>query len=196
MTGAGAVMNELRPEKNSSIAIFGAGPVGLAATMAAVVEGCNPIIVVDVNDERLELAQELGATHTLNPVTDLPIERIHEITGGGTDYSIETAGVVDTFTAAIDVLHSGGTCGMLTIPNAGEPFMYSPLQLLFGKTLKGIIEGGSDPQDFIPKLIKLHQEGRFPLEKLITFYDFEQLEQAMQDSKSGKVVKAVLRVSI
>ena len=74
--------------------------------------------------------------------------------------------------------------------------MYSPLQLLFGKTLKGIIEGGSDPQDFIPKLIKLHQEGRFPLEKLITFYDFEQLEQAMQDSKSGKVVKAVLRVSI
>ncbi|MEH6581174.1 MAG: NAD(P)-dependent alcohol dehydrogenase [Halioglobus sp.] len=194
MTGAGAVMNELRPEKNSSIVIFGAGPVGLAATMAAAIEGCNPIIVVDLNDDRLELAQELGATHTVNPAIDLPVDRVHEITNGGADYSVETAGVVATFTAAIDALHSGGTCGMLTIPNAGEPFMYSPLQILFGKTLKGIIEGGSTPQDFIPKLIELHQQGKFPLEKLITFYDFEQLEEAMRASKSGEVIKAVLRM--
>lgn len=194
IAGAGTVMNELRPGENSSIAIFGAGPVGLAATMAAAVEGCNPLIVVDINDKRLELARELGATHTVNPIVDLPTETIHKITGGGADYSVETAGVVDTFTAAIDSLRGGGTCGLLTVPAAGEPFMYSPLHILFGKTIKGIIEGGSDPQEFVPRLIELHQQGKFPLEKLITFYDFEQFEEAMRDSKSGKVIKAVLRM--
>jgi aryl-alcohol dehydrogenase len=194
MTGAGAVMNELQPEKNSSIAIFGTGTVGLAATLAAVAEGCNPIIVVDVNEERLELALELGATHTINPVIDLPIEKIHELTGGGADYSVEAAGVVDTFTGAIDALHSGGTCALLTVPNAGEPFIYSPMQMLFGKTVKGIIQGGCTPQKFLPRLIEMHQQGQFPLEKLITFYDFDQFGEAMHASKSGKVIKAVLRM--
>lgn len=194
ITGAGAVINELKPEANSSIAIFGAGPVGLAAVMAAAVEGCAPIIIVDINDERLKLARELGATHAINPVIELPTEKIHEITHGGADYSVETAGVVDTFTAAIDALHAGGTCGMLTIPNGGEPFMYSPLQILFGKTVRGIIEGGCDPQQFIPRLIELHQAGRFPLEKLISFYDFQQLPEAMRASKSGEVIKAVVRM--
>jgi len=193
ITGAGTVMNVLKPAGGDSIVIFGCGPVGLAAVMAAKIHRCDPLIVVDINNDRLQLSRELGATNTINPVDSNAVEEIHKLTNGGADFSVETAGVVDSFTGAIDAVRAGGTCGMLTVPNNTEPFMYSPLQILFGKTLKGIIEGGSDPQQFIPELITLHQAGKFPIEKLITFYDFEQLAEAMRASKAGEVVKAVLR---
>ena len=194
IAGAGTVLNELKPAAGDSIVIFGCGPVGLAAVMGARIHECDPLIVVDINNDRLNLAKELGATHTINPLDSKPVEEIHKLTNGGADYSVETAGVVDSFTGAIDAIRAGGTCGMLTVPNGTEPFMYSPLHILFGKTVKGIIEGGSDPQQFIPRLIALHQDGKFPIEKLICFYDFEQLVKAMDDAKAGKVVKAVLRI--
>jgi len=194
-TGAGTVMNELRPDPGSSIAIFGAGPVGLAAVMGAVIRGCDPIVVIDINSERLRIAHDLGATHSINPSEANVLDTIGELTAGGCDFSVETAGVVETFTSAIDAIHPGGTCGLVTVPNDGAPFMYSPIPLLFGKTLKGVIEGGSDPQRFIPELIKLHESGQFPIDKLVRFYDFEDIEEAYRASRTGEVVKPVLRMN-
>lgn len=196
ITGAGAVMNALKPERGSSIVVFGVGAVGMAAVMAAVIQQCETIIVVDLLDERLEMARQLGATHVINPARgESAVEVVHKLTAGGANYSVETAGVPATFAVAVECLRAGGVCGLLTVPNGGQPFEYSALPLLFGRTIKGIIEGACDPQQFIPQLIELFKAGQFPLDKLIEFYPFEAVNQAMEDSKSGKTIKAVLLMS-
>lgn len=192
ITGAGTVMNALRPEPGNSIAIFGAGPVGLAAVMAARIRGCDPIVVVDLNRSRLELASDLGATQEIDPAEVDTLEVIRRVTNGGADFSVETAGAVETFTNAIDAIRPGGTCGLVTVPQA--PFEYAPIPILLGRTLKGVIEGASDPQRFIPELIALHEAGQLPIEKLIRFYDFADFESAYRDAQAGEVVKAVLRM--
>lgn len=192
ITGAGAVINALKPTPGSSIVIFGVGAVGMAALMAAVIQQCKTIIAVDLVDERLELAAQLGATHVINPARENTVETVHQLTAGGADYSVETAGATETFSAAVECLRAGGVCGLLTVPNGGQPFAYSALPLFFGRTIKGIIEGACDPQQFIPQLIDYYRAGQFPLDRLIQYYPFEKVNEAMADSKSGKTVKAVL----
>ncbi|BBI64835.1 hypothetical protein HSBAA_61410 [Vreelandella sulfidaeris] len=91
-TGAGTVLNRLKPEFGSSIVVYGCGAVGLSAVMAAKIIGCQRIIAVDINDDRLALARELGATHTVNGKQEETVDRVHEITGGGSEYAVETTG--------------------------------------------------------------------------------------------------------
>lgn len=194
-TGAGAVMNTLRPEAGSSIAVFGAGSVGLSAVMAARAVGCTTVVAVDINPERLKLALELGATHAIDAGDGNTLEQIRMITGGkGLRYSIETAGTVKTFTDSIDCLLIGGTCALVTVPNHGAPFEFSALNLLFGRKMVGVLEGSSVPEVFIPRLIDLYQQGRFPMDKLVTYYPFARINDAIADSVAGKTVKAILRM--
>lgn len=194
-TGAGAVMNTLHPEAGSTIAVFGAGAVGLSAIMAAKAVGCTTIIAVDINPARVALALELGATHTVDASDGNTLEQIRLITNGkGVHYSVETAGVASTFTAAIDSLSIGGKCALVTAPNNGAPFEFSALNLLFGRSVIGVLEGSSVPEIFIPRLIDLHQQGKFPFEKLLTYYPFSRINDAISDSANGVVVKAVLRM--
>jgi aryl-alcohol dehydrogenase len=187
-TGAGTVMNSLEVAKGASIAIFGTGAVGLAAVMAARLVGAEPIIGVDINPARLELALELGATHTINNRHDEVASRITEITGGGVDYVLEITGNPEMYQVAIDVLNPHGAVALLTGASGTD-------SLPEGRKAISIIQGDAVPQRFIPKLIALYQAGQFPLDRLVKFYDFSEINQAIADAKQGDTIKPVLRIS-
>jgi aryl-alcohol dehydrogenase len=192
-TGAGAVLNSLHPRAGSSIAIFGGGSVGLSALLAAVACGCTTIILVDVSEERLKLGLELGATHTVNAVSQNPSEAIQKITGLGADYALECSGNTKAFRQAVDSISLRGVCGIVGAPAFGSEVAVDVWGILLGRTVRGIVQGDSVPDLFIPRLIELYKQGRFPFDRLITFYKLEELDKAVEDLKKGKVIKAVLR---
>lgn len=192
-TGAGAVMNTLKPEAASSIVIFGCGSVGLSAIMAAHVVGCATIIAVDPLPQRLELASCLGANHIINPKQTNVVEQIQKITDVGAQYSLECTGLPEVFRQAVDALSVTGVCGLVGAAPPGTECTLDMNNIMFGRTVRGIIEGDSIPDIFIPQLIELYRQGRFPIDKLITFYPLNEIDQAVQDMESGKVVKPVLR---
>lgn len=190
-TGAGAVLNALRPEAGSSIAIFGAGSVGLSAVMAAHVAGCTRIIVVDPTTARLELARELGATDVLEPSDDI-VQRIVQLTSDGVQYSLECTGIAAVVRQAVDCLRLTGICGVIGVAPLGTEVTLDMNGLLFGRTVRGIIEGDSIPDIFIPRLIALWKQGRFPFDRLIRFFRLDEIEDAVSASASGEVLKPVL----
>jgi len=187
-TGAGTVMNSLKVPEGASIAVFGTGAVGLAAVMAARLVGADPIIGVDIKPWRLKLGLKLGLTHTIDNRRQNVAGRIADITGRGVDYVVETTGIPKMHQLAIDVLNPHGVVALLT----GETGTDS---LPEGRKTLGIIEGDAVPQHFIPKLIKLYQAGQFPFDRLIKFYDFHYINQAIADAKHGNTIKPVLRIS-
>jgi len=194
MTGAGAVMNALQPRPGASIAVFGAGTVGTSAILGAVVCGCTTIIAVDVNPDRLEMAKKMGATHTVNAAEVDPVETIRDMTGGGAQFSLECVGNPRVLRQAVDVLPRLGVCGLLGVVPPGTEVGLDMDLLMNGRTVKGIIEGDAIPDLFIPKLIELYSQGRFPFDRLITFYPFDEINQAVKDMEAGRVIKPVLRL--
>jgi aryl-alcohol dehydrogenase len=193
MTGAGAVMNALRPRPGASIAVFGVGPVGLSAVLGAVVCGCTTIIAVDINPDRLEMAKELGATHTINASEVNPVEAILELTGGGAEFSLECVGNPKVLRQAVDVLPRLGVCGLLGVVPPGTEVSLDMDLIMNGRTVRGILGGDAIADLFIPKLIELYRQGRFPFDRLITYYPFDEIDQAVQDMAEGRVTKPVLR---
>jgi aryl-alcohol dehydrogenase len=192
-TGAGAVINALKPAAGSSIAIFGAGSVGLAAAMAARVAGCATIVVVDINDQRLALARELGATHTVNSETADPAAAIQSLTAGeGVQFSLECTGLPRVVRQAVESLRLTGVCGVVGVSPLGTEITLDMNGILFGRTVRGIIEGDSIPDIFIPQLIELWRQGRFPFDRLIRYYPLTDIEQAVRASETGDVLKAIL----
>ncbi|CAN5697463.1 NAD(P)-dependent alcohol dehydrogenase [soil metagenome] len=195
-TGAGGVLNALHPEAGSSIAVFGTGSVGMSAVMASRVAGCATIIGVDLSADRLELARDLGATHTINASeTENVVEAIQEITGGGADYTVETTAVPAVFRQAVDSLTLLGECGLIGAAALGTEVSLDMNNILFGRKVRGIIEGDSIPDIFIPRLIELYTQGRFPFDRLVKFYDLNDINQAAEDSEGGGTLKPVLRMS-
>lgn len=187
-TGAGTVMNSLKVSKGASIAIFGTGAVGLAAVMAARIVGADPIIGVDIKPKRLELALELGATHVIDNHQNDVASCVKEITGSGVDFVVETTGNRKIHRLAIDVLNPHGIVADLTGASGTD-------SLPDGRKTLGIIQGDAVPQSFIPKLIELYRAGEFPFDRLVKFYDFSQIDEAIADAKRGDTIKPVLRVS-
>ena len=194
-TGAGAVLNTIKARAGTSIAVMGAGSVGLSGVMAARLIGCTTIIAVDINKDRLALAHELGATHTIDAAEGDVADRIRGITDSGAHYVLETAGTVQSFTDAIACLTMRGVCGIVTVPNHGGAFEFSARELLTGgRTVVGVLEGSSVPDIFIPQLIDFYAQGRFPMDRLATYYPFEQINEAVADSISGKTIKPILKM--
>lgn len=194
-TGAGGVLNTLRPEAGSSIAVFGTGAVGLSAVMAARIAGCTTIVGIDVKPGRLDLARDLGATHTINGASADPVEEIKELTGGGVDYSIETTAVPAVFRQAVASLGLLGVCGLIGAAPLGTDVSLDMNDILIpGKTVRGIVEGDSVPDVFIPRLVELHEQGRFPFDRLIEFYDLDDINAAADAAEEGEAIKPVLRV--
>lgn len=194
-TGAGAVINVLRPQAGSTLAVFGAGGVGLSAIMAAAVVGCGAIIAVDVKAPRLELARELGATHLVNAADSDPVEAIKDLTGGGADYSLEMSGVPAVLRQAVECLAPDSTCGVIGAPPFGVAAELDVNDIIaMGRTVRGIVEGHSVPDLFIPQLIDLWRAGKLPVDRLIKTYDFDAINEAAEAAGSGAVVKSVLRV--
>jgi len=194
MTGAGAVMNVLRPRPGASIAIFGVGPVGMSAILGAGVCGCTTIIAVDLHPDRLAMARQFGATHTLNAAEVDPVEAIREITGGGAEFSLECVGNPSVLRQAVDALPRLGVCGLLGVVPPGTEVGLDMDLLMNGRTVMGILGGDAISDLFIPKLIELYCQGRFPYDRLITFYPFDDINRAVEDMEKGRVVKPVLRL--
>ncbi|MFJ2604936.1 NAD(P)-dependent alcohol dehydrogenase [Streptomyces sp. NPDC087425] len=192
-TGAGSVLNSLRPAAGSSIAVFGAGAVGLSAVLASVVSGCTTIVAIDINERRLRLAKELGATHVINGTEGDTVQRLRDLTGGeGVDHSLEATAVPAVLRQAVDALNQGGTCGLIGASEPGSEVALDTFTLLSGRTVRGIIEGDSVPQVFIPQLVDLYQQGRFPFDRLITTYAFADINRAVGDAERGDTIKPVL----
>lgn len=194
-TGAGAIFNYLRPEADAAIVVTGCGAVGLSTIMAAKIAGCSTIVACDIVDSRLELALELGATHTINSkrTADVPAA-VRELTGGlGSHYAVDCTGIGPCVRQSLNCTRPGGTCVIL---GATQDLTINVEQELMGKakTLAGLVEGLSIPQVFIPKLLSYYRQGKFPFDRLIKFYDFQDINQAFADTKSGAVIKAVLRM--
>jgi aryl-alcohol dehydrogenase len=194
-TGAGAVMNALRVTPGSSFAAFGGGAVGLSAIMAARVAGATTIIAADVVPSRLELAKELSATHSVNSRETDPVAAVREITGGGADFTLESSGRPTVLRQAIDALAIGGTCGIVGAPALGTEASFDVNGVMTaGKRIIGIIEGESKPDLFIPALVELYMQGRFPFDKLVKFYTLDQINQAAEDSEKGVTIKPIVRL--
>jgi aryl-alcohol dehydrogenase len=194
-TGAGSVINALRVGAGESFAVFGSGAVGLSAVMAARVVGATTIVAVDINPRRLTLAQELGATHVIDGGNADVVSEIVALTGVGVDYALDTTGNVSVIRGAIDALRMGGVCGILgaSAPDAELRLPVAPFMSM-SKSLRGIVEGDSVPDVFIPRLIALYQQGRFPFDKLVKFYAFDEINKALDDSEKGVTVKPIIRM--
>ena len=196
MTGAGAILNTLKVGSMDSLVVFGVGTVGLSAIMAARLAGASPIIAVDINSERLGLAQELGATHALDANEGDVSGRISEICPRGARFSFETSGVDQALDDAIECLGMGGVCGMVTAPHYGEKYPFTPFGVFVkAATLQGIFFGSAVPNKFLPQIIEFYQAGRFPYDQLIRTYEFADINQAFADTQSGAVIKPVLMMN-
>jgi len=193
MTGAGAVLNMFALAEGETLAVFGTGAVGLSAIMAARLAGARIIVAVDVHAGRLELAQRLGATHVVDARSADVAAQLREICPTGFNYSLETSSNEDAFHAATGCLAMRGTCGLVTVPHGGQPFPFSPFELMVkGARLQGIMLGAATPRSFLPQLIGYYQQGKFPLDALITTYPFHDINTAFGDAKRGSALKPVL----
>ena len=196
MTGAGAVMNALKVPAGRSLVVFGAGAVGLSGVLAAKAVGASPIIAVDINPERLALALELGADHALNGTEGGVVEKIQAITGSGAHFSIDTTANLTVMRQAVDCLGSRGVCGLVGASKMGDELPLDAVSVMSGgKVVRGVVEGDADPDVFIPELIALHQAGRFPFDRLIRFYPLSDINQAVADGETGRVIKPVVRMA-
>lgn len=183
-TGAGTVLETLEVQPGESVAVLGAGAVGLSAVMAAAIADAGRIVVLDRHRHRLAIASELGATAVTDSVATL---------GEAFDHIIDTTGAVDLVAACIDKLAIRGTLALVGA-YPGDPRLPLDLSAIMsmGRRIIGVVEGGIDPQRFIPRLIAHYREGRLPLEKLIRTYPFAAIAEAVAASESGAVIKPVL----
>lgn len=192
-TGFGTVWNILDPRPGTTLAVFGAGAVGLSAVMAAAMLPLQAIIAVDKVPARLELARELGATHTLNADTDDVAEAIAGITGGrGLGSAIDTTAVPAVVRTATDALGIRGTCAVVGAPPLGTEVSFEVQSLLPGKRIIGVTLGDGEPETLIPQLVALHKAGQLPLEKLVKHYALDELDSAAADMHHGATIKPVI----
>lgn len=197
-TGAGTVLRVLDSASQHSIAIFGGGAVGMSAVLAAAARGCRRIILVEPHGIRRALALELGATHVIDPTTEPDVAAaIRKIEPVGVNHIVEATGIPEVIETALSSIAKLGTCALVGAPS--RPGETAALRFgLFvqnGVTLRGVIEGDSEPHAFIPELVAMQAAGHFPFERLMRVYDFDNINEAVADQKMGICVKAVLRMN-
>ena len=196
-TGAGAVMRTAQPKAGSALLVSGVGSVGMSAVMGAKVAGCSTIIAVDTIAERLELARELGATDTIvaGKDTDVP-EAVRQIVKEGVDFAIECSGNPKAARAAWEALAKRGTLVVVGAPPSGTEYAFDANeQILSGRKIVGCVEGDAKVKQFIPELVRLHQRGLFPFDRLVKRYPFDKINEAVKDLHDGKVFKPILEMS-
>ena len=196
-TGAGAVINSFRLRPGQTIAVFGAGSVGLAAVMAASLAGATCIIVIDPQAPRRDMALSLGAHHALDPLDPAAdvVAALLAILPDGVDFSFDSTGSGRVARQAVEVLAHRGTCGIVGASAPGEEVSLDLTHIMTaGRSLRGIVEGDARPDEFIPTLIELHRQGRFPFDRLVRFYPLSAINEAIADSEAGRTIKAILRM--
>jgi aryl-alcohol dehydrogenase len=194
MTGAGAVLRSMAVRAGLPIVVVGAGTVGIAAIMAAKIAGADPIIAIDVNDERLAIARDLGATHAFN-ARNGAMEEVRALCPDGVAYAFDTTGRNAVIQDLFGLLAPKGKLGIVGASDPQDMLNFNEAQFMGGgRTVTGILGGDSDGGAFLIELLRHHAEGRFPFERLIRYYDFDQINEAFHASESGEVVKPVLRM--
>ncbi len=194
-TGFGCVINTGRAAVGESVAVFGAGGIGQAALMGAAAVGCYPIIAVDVDAKKLELAKLAGASHLVNPAETDPVAAIREITGGaGADLAIEATGIVDIMTAALSAVRpQGGRAVIAGNAHHEDKVSFSPALLNQGKSLMGTWGGDSQPDRDFPKIAKLMLAGKVDVKPLLSAsYRLEDINAAIDDLEAGRVGRPVI----
>ncbi len=196
-TGAGMIINEIQLKQDDSIAIFGLGGVGLSALMATRLFQCKEVIAVDVDEDKLRLAKEFGATATINSSKNNPVEEIKKITNGkGVDYSVDAAGLTATIEQAFQSVRiKGGLCIFASHPETGKKISLDSHDLISGKQIRGSWGGSCNPDIDIPKFMKLYKNGKLPLEKLVSnYYKLDDINKAMNDLREKKIIRAVVEI--
>lgn len=192
-TGAGAVWNALRVTPGTTFAVFGTGPVGLSAVLAARVAGAARIVAIDPIAVRRELAEEFGATDLVDPRTDDAIAVMRRVGADGADFALDTTGLPAVIRQATDGLAPRGRCAILGASPLGTDIVLDAVHMMTGgRELVGTVEGNSTPAQMVPRLIGLYRQGRFPYDRMITRYPFDAINQALADTEQGRCVKAVL----
>lgn len=197
-TGAGIVMNTLKPHKDSMIAVIGLGGIGMSSLMATSLYDCSKVIAIDVNDEKLDLAKEFGATDTINASRVDVVSEVMRLTANqGVDYSVEAAGMVDTIETAFAIVKKGGgLCVFASHPETGRQISIDPYDLISGKRIQGTWGGGCDPDRDIPRMAQLYVDGKLPLERLISRrYTLDNINDALKDLDSRCVGRPLIEMS-
>ena len=195
-TGAGMILNQAKPSKESSVAIIGLGGVGYSALMAAKSLGVRNLIAIDISEEKLYVANKLGARHTFSASdSELP-KKIFEITNGGVDICIESAGSIGTIEMGFSIIrHWGGRLYFASHPPDGEVIKLSPHDLIKGKQIIGSWGGGSSPDQDIKKIFKKFQLAKIDHSYLIAKrYSLEQINEAIDDLRQGKAFRPIIQM--
>ena len=193
-TGAGAVVNSLGLKKGQSLAIFGGGGVGLAGLLGARAIDAGTVIVVEPNEGRRKLALELGATHVIDPKAEKDVlGKIKELSGGGVTHAFDTTGIPAVITTAVETMLPNGMLGLVAVPPPEAQLPANMMSMLMrGVGVKYITEGDADPQEFIPRMLGWYKAGKFPFDKLIKKFKFDEINEAAHASESGAAIKPVM----
>ena len=193
-TGAGAVFNTAKVPPGSSVAVFGCGGVGLSIVQGAAISGAQPVIALDLWQERLDLAMELGATHAINASTEDGTRMIRELTGGkGVDFAFEAIGNSDTFSQAYRSIHWGGTCVCVGVPPADAKLTFDSRLIMQERTIKGSLYGSSNPKVDFVNLVALYSAGKLKLDQMITGrFPLERINGAFEDLRNGIGARSVI----
>jgi S-(hydroxymethyl)glutathione dehydrogenase/alcohol dehydrogenase len=194
-TGVGAAIFNTRLGPGSSVAVIGAGGVGLNVIQGARLLNATKIIAVDVNEGALEFSTQFGATHTVNPTVQDPVETIKSITYGlGADYTFEAFGSSDTVLTAYNSVRKGGTVVVVGIAPIGDDAPISLAAMVrYERTIKGSYYGSSRPATDMPTMVELYHSGKIDIDGLImSQYRLDDINRAYEDMENGRVGRGVI----
>jgi aryl-alcohol dehydrogenase len=191
-TGAGAVLTTFGMQAGQSLVVFGTGAVGMSAVMAAALAGGETVVAVDPVARRRELAMQLGATHALAP-DEVDAGALRGVLADGFDWALDTTGRPEVVRTAVGALHTTGTVGLVAAGSTGAELAVPLRDLVVGRRVRGVVEGDSVPQVFIPRLFELWRAGRFPVDALLTTWPAEDINDALHAMEDGTAVKPVVQ---
>ena len=191
LTGAGAVINRARMQAGDTAAVVGLGGVGLSALLAAAASGARRLVAVDLSDEKLQLARELGATHLVNPRNIDSDAALLEAAGGPVDYGFDMAGAVPAFETAYKLTARGGSTITSGLPNPAARFQL-PLAQIVGeeREIQGSYLGSGAPAVDIARYIDLYKAGRLPVDKLLgRTFTLDEINEGFDHLASGSSLR-------
>lgn len=195
-TGAGVVFNTAQPRPGQSLAVFGVGGIGNCAVAAASASGCVPVIAVDINPDKLELAKKFGATHTIDSKKSDAVAEIQKLVKGGVDFAIEATGVPAVMRQALAcVRQQGGTAVVIGNAKFGDKLEFDPRELNMGKRLFGTWGGDNVPDRDYPRYARLMASGKLDLEPLLTkSYALSEVNAALDDLEHGRAARPLIQM--
>ncbi len=195
-TGIGAVLNTAKVQPGDSVAVFGMGGIGLSVVQGAVMAGAGRIIVIDINEDKFEMAKMLGATDCINPknYTDSIQDVIVDLTDGGVDYSFECIGNVDVMRSALECCHKGwGESVIIGVAGAGQEISTRPFRLVTGRVWRGTAFGGVKGRTQLPDYVERYMAGEINIDSMVTHtMGLDDINKGFDLMHSGESIRSVV----